>query len=358
MKLSKTSYGFLYKCGLYGFWSIAFLLTAFEFLTTLDLRTIDEATSQVVSMENTQVIDKAFDGKVVHVKGKLDVHGEIVYSFLGVEEKGLYMRVEAHFFQWAFRSGAKASTLSRIWIGSPQKNDALDSKHDNTLIMNGLGSHYRVPRLVTLGAYAIDNQILPYFSTHHRSPHIAVSQAKLKELHNLIVAQAFNNTKQSESIVAYNNAIEKNERPGMLVHEMGNTVYFGLDPNNPRIGDIELTLSLGAIPTEEVGIIGRISNGTLQIFEDSGGFSKGMVAIGAHNTDIQKMLFDERDGPYAIRWYSRILGFFVFFVSLRLMSLSLSVGGRTHGPWGASLILTFVSFGSSLLLAWLIIAIV
>jgi hypothetical protein len=106
-----------------------------------------------------------------------------------------------------------------------------------------------------------------------------------------------------------------------MVHKSGSTVYLGMNPNNPEVGDVRVTFE--QTPPAEVSIIAQVRGNTFEKFKASNGYTFSRLAMG--NAGSGEMFESARSDNKLFAWIFRVIGIICVIAGLRMIFKPLSV---------------------------------
>ena len=311
-------------------------------------RMIKQADKVCVELPDVGTVDNAFDGKLVHLTGFATTQEEFADSTFGVyANQILSMRREVEYYQMVERTetetkkkldGSEETTTTYYydekWVSDPvDSKDFYDSDRKDanwTLIV--CDDQEFVAKEATVGAYRIPERMVDALSAENRmSIH---PDPEVLAVVDEIAKRNFYTRKD-------------------LVQVVDNTIYVGLNPAQPAIGDVRIKFY--EVPQEKVSIMAIVKGDSFTKFEHENGKSMELIRDGEVSKD--EMIEQEKASNKAIAWGLRILGFLLIYFGLKNIFKFVDALFKI-----VPLVTNLVSFGISLAcfivaLAWSIIVI-
>ncbi|MBQ7155245.1 MAG: TMEM43 family protein [Synergistaceae bacterium] len=273
---------------------------------------IGEAELVTQDVQDISRADPALEGKVIHATGRADTQEVLKDSLFGVEAQAISLRRSAEFYQWQEHAQKETRkklgggeetvttyTYSREWVSSPINSGNFrdpDYKNANTVLANVEDSTLWA-NTVTFGAYT-----LPDFLKHSIGGAVPLTV----ENANVQAAGLLGNS-------GYNTE--------NMVHKSGSTVYLGMNPNNPEVGDVRVTFE--QTPPAEVSLIAQVKGNTFEKFKASNGYTFSRLAMG--DVGSSEMFSSARSDNKLFAWIFRIIGIICVIAGLRMIFKPLSV---------------------------------
>lgn len=274
---------------------------------------IGEAELVTQDVQDISRIDPALEGKVIHATGRAEVNETIRDPLFGIEAQAISIRREAEYYQWEEHEHSETRkklgggeetvrtyTYSQNWVSSPIDSGIFkdpDYRTSNTVIAN-VEDLTVWADTVTFGAYT-----LPDFLKH------SIRDSRPMMIENL-------NTKSVAGLLSSSGYNAEN-----FIHVSGNTVYLGMNPNSPQIGDVRVTFE--QTPPAEVSIIAQVIRNTFEPFTASNGYTFSRLDMGTQGS--AKMFAGARSENNIMAWVFRIIGIICVIIGLRMIFKPLSV---------------------------------
>ncbi len=282
---------------------------------------IKDLNNNVFVLPDAQSIHKKFEGKNVYVQGKVETQGILINSEFGIEANSLALECKVSYFQWYFAKRSERSFMQpykKAWASHLSNVSA----KENTLIAD-YKEFQEFAKDACLGAYAVSSKILSSFPMPFYAYSVQLSLQERENIQKMLLEKAQNHQKFSESILAYKDLVSKGENPS-LVHILQNgSVYLGLEPQNPRIGDMQLSFSLA--PREvTISAIARQNGNTLESYTNEHGETITTV-IQSGDVDLARLLrsalFETSDFQWMVRIAMPCLFAIIIWIFCRLSGI-------------------------------------
>ncbi|MBM3622994.1 MAG: hypothetical protein FJX20_20120 [Alphaproteobacteria bacterium] len=268
-------------------------------------RSLSEGAAAVVSAQPARV-DPAHEGKLVHVAGDLKLAGPVADPEFGVSATVIKLVRKVEMYQWKEESrqekrtnvGGSQETVTtytyvREW--SEKRNDSSRFKqpggHGNPEMR--YQSRANVAPSASLGAFQLTAETLGQVSGGERLP---VDQARLQQLR---------------------------QRLGNNVHLRDGTIYVGVDPDSPRIGD--LRISFEQVTAEQLTVIARQAGSGFGRYQTKAGDQLLIVAKGV--VPAAQLFSQAQAANSTLTWILRGVGAVLMFVGFGLFFRPLGVLG-------------------------------
>ena len=311
-------------------------------------RMIKAADKECVELPDVGTLDPSFDGKMVHLSGFASTPESFADSVFGVfADNVLRLEREVEYYQMVERTesetkknldGSEERTTTYYydekWVSEPvDSKDFYDSdrKDANWTLVVCDDKEY-VARQAVVGAYKIPERMINSLSNKSRLD-IHPDQEYLAAIDE----------------VAHRNYYTRKD----LVQVYDNSVYIGLNPAQPAIGDVRVRFY--TVPEENVSIMAKIQGDSFTKFVHKNGKDMELIRDGVVSKD--EMIQQEKASNKALAWGLRILGFLLIYFGLKNIFQFVDALFKI-----IPLITNLVSFGISLAcfivaLAWSIIVI-
>ena len=98
-----------------------------------------------------------------------------------------------------------------------------------------------------------------------------------------------------------------------FVHPNGNILYLGLNPNNPKVGDVRVTYK--KVLPGEVSILAKVNGNTFEKFTAKNGYS--MMTLEDGTVSMDEMFATEHASNKTMAWILRLIGFLLIFFGFK-----------------------------------------
>lgn len=257
--------------------------------------------------------DPALNGQVVHASGKADTKDILRDELFGVEANAISMRRTAEYYQWEEHAHKETRkklgggeetvttyTYTKNWVSRPIDSGRFrdpDYQNVNGVLAN-VENYTRWAPTVTFGSFT-----LPDFLKHSigGSTPMNIDNVDTKSLGAVLNTSGYNTDN--------------------FVHASGNTVYLGMNPGSPAIGDVRVTFE--QTPAAIVSIIAQMKGNTFEQFKASNGYTFSRLQMG--EADSMTMYEGARSDNKIMAWVLRVIGALCVILGLRMIFKPLSV---------------------------------
>jgi len=262
------------------------------------MRDLEEGQAAAVAVQSDSV-DSANEGKLVHVTGRADTGEELADPDVGVKAVALRLRRKVEMYQWK----EKKKTKSRKKVGGGRKktttytyetvwsDDLIDSSefrkpdgHRNPATLPVTSRRWNAES-ATLGAFTLSQSLLKEISAWDPVP-ITDAQAAALQLDG-----------------------------GATARKHGDEIYVGADPAAPSVGDVRITFQM--VPPCDISVISGQTGATFQPWATSRGNTVEELAMGT--VTMEKMFEAAHDRNTMLTWILRIGGFLAMAIGLAMV---------------------------------------
>ncbi|MBO4756513.1 MAG: TMEM43 family protein [Bacteroidales bacterium] len=271
-------------------------------------RMIKAADKECVELPEVGTLDPSFDGKMVHLTGFAATDESFADSTFGVYASDiLRMERKVEYYQMVERSetetkenldGSKTETTTYYydekWVDEPVDSKSFydtDRRDANWTLIVSSDAEF-VAKEAKVGAYSLPEHMVS-----------ALGNKSRLELHPDMERLALVDE------YAHRNYYTRKE----LVQVSNNSIYVGLNPAQPAIGDVRITYY--TVPEENVSIMAKIQGNTFTQFTHKNGYSMELIRDGVVSKD--EMVEQEKSANKALAWVLRLLGFFLIYLGLK-----------------------------------------
>ncbi|MBO6718864.1 MAG: TMEM43 family protein [Rhizobiaceae bacterium] len=268
-------------------------------------RSLAEGAGIVVSVPSN-VIDRANEGRLVHVTGNVSTDEPLTDSAFGITTTGVRLERNVEMYQWKETSESKTETklgggeetvttytYSSEWSSSPinsgsfkvpdgHQNPAMNIESRNFQVENG-----------RLDAFTLDSQVLGRIGGAREVP---------------VGADVID-------------AVRAAVGAGQPVSAVDGRIYIGFDPTRPRVGDYRIGYEL--VPLGPISVVARQQGTGFAPYQTQAGDRLLMVDTG--NVPAAEMFADAVTGNTIMTWVLRLLGLVFLAVAFGLLFAPLGV---------------------------------
>ena len=315
-EVTKTTYGGRLKNAFGGVLVGFLLLIAGTILlfwnegrTVKTTRMLREAGKACVELGDISAVNPDMNGKMVHASGLATTDDILSDGQFGLSANAIKLIRSAEYFQWVESShsetrdkiGGGQETVttyeySKEWVRSPQNSSSFrDPKYQgipNDVLLR-VEDKVWTAQNVRFGAY--------------RFPEGLVSQMNRSEPYTVNL--------EPEVVDGFEAQFRKEGDAASVsyVHQDGNVIYLGANPDNPSVGDVRITYEK-VIPGD-VSILAVVSGDTFERFTSKNGYTLMSLVDGIKGMD--EMFEGEHQSNKAIAWLIRLLGLFLIFFGFK-----------------------------------------
>ena len=341
-----------------------------DFVTTRDALNETQAQTQIVG--EAANLGPSFSGKVVHVTGFADTKQTLNDSEFGVSQNAIALVRRVEYYQWIETSkqqkrqklggGEETVTIYDYhteWVTDPVSSSAF---HDPAARSGKVNYTYlqtkdRVTRAteVTFGPAKLPDFLISSISGEKsfdiqmsQEAKTAISQniyRAFPELRPVAIAPVSNAQSSLDQSVAQASSTQNSPvapaqtvenkaavvqmvsnalapaAGGEVVHVNGNTIYIGLAPGAPKVGDVRITYH--AIYPGDISIIAKYNGRTFEKVYASNGKTVSRLNMGVVSADA--MFGKAHSSNSTWTWILRVVGTFLVIGGLKAIVAPLTV---------------------------------
>jgi len=300
-EVTKTSYGSRLGGSLKGIVSgLLFFVLATALLWWNEGRAIktskmlETAATECVDVADVSTVDPALNGKLVHATALAKTEETLTDPDYGIQVNAIWLKRSTEYYQWVEHSSSETKdkigggqetvttyTYSREWVDSPVNSNSFhdpDYQGVNSTRLTVPDNAVRAKK-VSFGAYTLPPDMV-----------------------NSIPAR--------EAV-----ALPADLGDGQNTYVDNNVLYYGVDPNNPAIGDVRVTFTQGT--GGDASILAQVVGDTFEPYTHKNGKRLETLSMGVHSMDA--MFESEKAANKAILWVLRILAVILVIAALRMM---------------------------------------
>lgn len=280
---------------------------------------LKEAAAVVVTVDPAK-IDPAHEGKLVHFTA--DAQGDTLADPLfHVSRNAVRMKRTAEMYQWqqteqskshtdAVGGGSsteKTYTYGEIWSDKPIDSSQFHIRagHENPTAKR-IESDAWSPSRVQAGAFVLPAELVSRIDNFAPVPLTDAERSQLPD------------AMQKDAAIS--------DGKCYVSGDAGRTI----DPGNPKIGDVRVTLAAAA--PGPVSVIGRQTNASISGYTTPSGGNVELLYVGAH--PAKEMISSEESRNTKLTWILRGVGFIVMFIAIAAMLQPLKILSSVVGLIG------------------------
>ena len=279
-KVTTTSYGGRLKNALSGVGMGFVMLIAGTVLlfwnegrTVKTTKMLKEAQGVCVELGDIEQVNADMNGKMIHASGLAATEEVLTDGMFDISLNAIKLIRSTEYYQWVEHQKSETRdkvgggqetittyTYSKEWVSSPVSSSSFEDPQyrgiNNDVLLKVEPQTWQAQN-VSFGAYTFPEGLISQMNnseplTVELKPE--VTEFFEKEFHRVYDVSA------SDS----------------FVHPNGNVLYLGLNPNNPKVGDVRVTYK--KVLPGEVSILAKVNGNTFEKFTAKNGYS--MMTIG------------------------------------------------------------------------------
>jgi hypothetical protein len=331
---------------------------------------ITEAQSVVEELPDITKVDSSFNGKLIHAIGMAETKDTLTDGIFGVQTVAVKLQRKSEYYQWDESSSSETkqklgggeetvTTYSYVkkWVSSPIDSGAFkdpEYQGKNSVLATIPPEATTAPN-VTFGAYT-----LPPFLKEAISGDIPINvqltEEKIAELTTQINPSVPDPSVSAQYTLWGGQA--PTAAPQVGVHVQGNTIYIGMAPASPKIGDVRVSFT--EVKPAQISIIAKITGNTFEKYKASN--NKQFSAFAMGDASAENMFGDAVSSNATWTWIWRVVGIIIVISGLKVILAPLAVIasvipllGNIIGA-GTGIVSTFLGLAWSFLVisvAWL-----
>jgi len=265
-------------------------------------KTLQDGLARVSTVTSEQV-DSRFEGRLVHMNGKVVTNDRLTDLEFGVTTNAIKLKRIVSMYQWHEQS--QSSTKKKVGGGTETETTYSYRKDwSNRLIKS---ENFKMP-----GGHR-NPHTMPYQSTTYKAEQAEVGAFRLTPS---LIDKMSNYTPLRVSSVNF-----RSWHSGKRVRIHNGAYYIGTNPDAPEIGD--LRISFEEVKPGFVSIVAKQVNNSFAPYKSKTGKYIEMLRTGVTSSDV---MFDAAEQSNKVTtWLLRLAGFFLMFVGLRIIIKPLSV---------------------------------
>ena len=280
--------------------------------TVRTAKAIGDAAAHVESVADVSRVDASLNGKLIHASAFADTKDTLTDDMFGVRELAIRLDRKVEYYQWV----ENAQTREREKIGGGKETTTTYTYEQKWVDKPVNSAEFKDPQ------YQSANKVLAEVEERNEmAQHVTFGAYTLPEL----FVASISGSEPVEVRMTEEQRFTWNERLHMLrpkvntetslVHTSANTVYLGLSPNSPQIGDVRVTFT--KVPPADISLIAQVDGSTFKAYKAKNGQSFSRVQMGTVGAD--EMIEQARSENNMLTWVLRLVGVLLIVIGLKGM---------------------------------------
>ena len=280
--------------------------------TVRTAKAIGDAASHVESVADVSRVDASLNGKLIHASAFADTKDTLTDDMFGVRELAIRLDRKVEYYQWVENAqtrerekigGGKETTTTytyeQKWVDKPVNSaEFKDPQYQSAnKVLSEVEERNEMAQHVTFGAYTLPELFVASISGSEPVEVRMTEEQRFTWNERLHMLRPKVNTETS------------------LVHTSANTVYLGLSPNSPQIGDVRVTFT--KVPPADISLIAQVDGSTFKAYKAKNGQSFSRVQMGTVGAD--EMIEQARSENNMLTWVLRLVGVLLIVIGLKGM---------------------------------------
>ena len=280
--------------------------------TVRTAKAIGDAASHVESVADVSKVDASLNGKLIHASAFADTKDTLTDDLFGVREQAIKLDRKVEYYQWVEHSQRKKRdkvgggeetittyTYEQEWVKKPvNSSNFKESRYRNAnRVLSQVEERKETAQHVTFGAYTLPESLVESISGSEPVEVRMTEEQRFTWDERLHMLMPKVNTETS------------------LVHTSVNTVYLGLSPNSPQVGDVRVTFT--KVPPADISLIAQVDGSTFKAYRAKNGQSFSRVQMGTVSAD--EMIEQARSENNMLTWVLRLVGVLLIVIGLKGM---------------------------------------
>ena len=280
--------------------------------TVRTAKAIGDAASHVESVADVSKVDASLNGKLIHASAFADTKDTLTDDLFGVREQAIKLDRKVEYYQWVEHSQRKKRdkvgggeetittyTYEQEWVKKPvNSSNFKESRYRNAnRVLSQVEERNEMAQHVTFGAYTLPESFVASISGSEPVEVRMTEEQRFTWDERLHMLRPKVNTETS------------------LVHTSANTVYLGLSPNSPQVGDVRVTFT--KVPPADISLIAQVDGSTFKAYRAKNGQSFSRVQMGTVGVD--EMIEQARSENNMLTWVLRLVGVLLIVIGLKGM---------------------------------------
>ena len=280
--------------------------------TVRTAKAIGDAASHVESVADVSKVDASLNGKLIHASAFADTKDTLTDDMFGVREQAIKLDRKVEYYQWVEHSQTKKRdkvgggeetittyTYEQKWVDKPVNSaEFKDPQYQSAnKVLSEVEEREELAQHVTFGAYTLPESLVGSISGSEPVEVRMTEEQRFTWDERLHMLRPKVNTETS------------------LVHTSANTVYLGLSPNSPQVGDVRVTFT--KVPPADISLIAQVDGSTFKAYRAKNGQSFSRVQMGTVSAD--EMILQARSENNLWAWVLRLVGVLLIVIGLKGM---------------------------------------
>lgn len=280
--------------------------------TVRTAKAIGDAASHVESVADVSRVDASLNGKLIHASAFADTKDTLTDDLFGVREQAIKLDRKVEYYQWVEHSQRKKRdkvgggeetittyTYEQEWVKKPvNSSNFKESRYRNAnRVLSQVEERNETAQHVTFGAYTLPESLVGSISGSEPVEVRMTEEQRFTWDERLHMLRPKVNTETS------------------LVHTSANTVYLGLSPNSPQVGDVRVTFT--KVPPADISLIAQVDGSTFKAYRAKNGQSFSRLQMGTVSAD--EMILQARSENNLWAWVLRVIGILLVVIGLKSM---------------------------------------
>lgn len=280
--------------------------------TVRTAKAIGDAASHVESVADVSKIDASLNGKLIHASAFADTKDTLTDDMFGVRELAIRLDRKVEYYQWVENAQTRERekigggeetittyTYEQKWVDKPVNSaEFKDPQYQSAnKVLSEVEERNEMAQHVTFGAYTLPESLVGSISGSEPVEVRMTEEQRFTWDERLHMLRPKVNTETS------------------LVHTSANTVYLGLSPNSPQVGDVRVTFT--KVPPADISLIAQVDGSTFKAYRAKNGQSFSRVQMGTVSAD--EMILQARSENNMLTWVLRLVGVLLIVIGLKGM---------------------------------------
>jgi len=266
-------------------------------------KSLQEAESVLVRVNDVSEVDPSLNGKLIHASAFADTKETLSDGLFGINEVAIAISRKVEYYQYEERTSTQTKdkigggqetvttyTYEKQWSSVPVISERFSDPEykSSNFTLTTIESKSERAKDVSFGGYRLPGFIISSISG------FVPANAELTA----------SEIAQWEQVVSPKTGDESDNQ---TVHVIGNVVYFGKTPSSPSIGDLRVTLT--KVMPADISIIAKVNGNTFEQFIASNGKTVSQVSMGI--VSAESMFASAHSSNKMWTWILRFVGFFL-----------------------------------------------